>query len=69
MRKPLTDLLEKKTTSSGPEAFNKLKNALTSAPVLVLPDFSMPFCGRNRCMQHGNMGCFDAKEATKRLLK
>lgn len=44
--KPLTDLLKKENfiwSNTAQEAFDKLKIALTSAPVLVLPDFSLPF--------------------------
>lgn len=45
--RPLTDLLKKNTvfvwTSLHDEAFHTLKLALTSAPVLALPDFSKPF--------------------------
>lgn len=44
---PLTNLLKKNTkfvwTSSADSAFNKLKQALTSAPVLVTPDFKRHF--------------------------
>lgn len=46
--KPLTNLLRKHTlyvwTSEHEEAFQALKSALQSAPVLSLPDFSQPFC-------------------------
>ncbi|XP_062187935.1 uncharacterized protein LOC133891241 [Phragmites australis] len=45
--KPLTNLLRKGEifvwTSCAQEAFQALKQALISAPVLVLPDFSQPF--------------------------
>lgn len=45
--KPLTDLLKKDKlfvwTSTHEEAFTVLKQALCSAPVLALPDFSLPF--------------------------
>ena len=44
---PLTDLLKKDSKYSWEEeqqkAFQKLKSALTSAPILVLPDFTKPF--------------------------
>ena len=45
--KPLTDLLRKGVvyvwTTSQDQAFSALKHALTTAPVLALPDFSRPF--------------------------
>lgn len=45
--RPLTDLLKKDTmfiwTSVHNSAFQTLKMALSSAPVLALPDFSIPF--------------------------
>ena len=44
--KPLTQLLKKGEFYWGPEvdlAFHQLKQALTSAPVLALPNFSQPF--------------------------
>ena len=45
--KPLNDLLKKDTlfvwTSLHDSAFSSLKAALSSAPVLALPDFSIPF--------------------------
>ena len=44
---PLTNLLKKKVefkwTSECQDAFKKLKGSLTSAPVLLAPDFSKPF--------------------------
>lgn len=46
--KPLTTLLRKNVlyvwTPEHQESFVALKNALTSAPVLAMPDFSLPFC-------------------------
>ena len=44
--KPLTALLKKeqfKWTEDAEEAFQQLKFAMTSPPVLALPDFSQPF--------------------------
>lgn len=47
LAKPLTSLLKKGSifvwTSLHQEAFDSLKTALTTAPVLSLPDFSQPF--------------------------
>jgi hypothetical protein len=46
--RPLMDLLKKNTlfvwTTEHQQAFELLKTALSSAPVLALPDFSLPFC-------------------------
>jgi len=46
--RPLTDLLKKGAlflwSTVHDAAFQALKQALTSAPVLALPDFSKPFC-------------------------
>lgn len=48
MVKPLTSLLKKNVlfvwTSVHQEAFESLKQALTTGPVLASPDFSKPFC-------------------------
>lgn len=44
--KPLTDMLKFGNflwTPTSERAFDKLKHALTSSPVLALPDFSQPF--------------------------
>ncbi|KOM25332.1 hypothetical protein LR48_Vigan97s002200 [Vigna angularis] len=44
--KPLTDLLKKGQftwTEQAEEAMSRLKKAITTAPVLVLPDFDQPF--------------------------
>lgn len=47
IRRPLTDLLKKGVpflwTATHDQAFQLLKTALTTAPVLALPDFSKPF--------------------------
>ncbi|GAU35592.1 hypothetical protein TSUD_295280 [Trifolium subterraneum] len=43
---PLTDLLKKDSfnwSDNAMKAFNTLKQAITSAPVLILPNFSQPF--------------------------
>ena len=46
--KPLTELLKKGVvyvwTSEHQRAFQTLQQALSSAPVFALPDFSVPFC-------------------------
>lgn len=46
--RPLMDLLKKNTlfvwTTEHQQAFELLKTTLSSAPVLALPDFSLPFC-------------------------
>lgn len=44
--KPLTNLLKKKSFqwSEAQAAFECLKQAMTSTPVLVLPNFNKPFC-------------------------
>lgn len=42
----MTDILKKDNflwSSAATEAFEKLKSAVISAPVLILPDFSKPF--------------------------
>jgi hypothetical protein len=44
--KPLTDMLKKDAfhwSTEATQAFNELKHALISAPVLALPDFNQPF--------------------------
>jgi hypothetical protein len=55
--KPLTDLLKKGTlyvwTSDHELAFSTLKQLLSSAPVLSLPDFSKPFCIETDACQTG----------------
>lgn len=44
---PLTDLLKKEAfiwSKTAEQSFGELKTAMTSAPVLRLPDFERPFC-------------------------
>ena len=54
--KPLTNLLKKKAfqwTAEAQTAFDLLKQAMTSTPVLVLPDFNKPFCIQTHACDSG----------------
>ncbi len=58
---PLTSLLRGKPkslswTPAAEEAFNSLKQAFTSAPLLVYPDPEIPFVRRSRCLYYGSGG-------------
>jgi hypothetical protein len=57
LAKPLTNLLKKNTlfiwTSEHQEAFDVLKQALCTAPVLGIPDFSKPFAIKTDVCQTG----------------
>ena len=58
---PLTDLIKKsikfKITDEAIHSFNKLKKALTTAPVLSHPDFKMRFSFTNCCYTTWNCYC------------
>jgi hypothetical protein len=55
--RPLTDLLKKHSmfvwTDDHDQAFKVLMSALVQAPVLVLPDFSQPFCIETDALDDG----------------
>jgi hypothetical protein len=57
INKPLFDLLKKHMvfvwTPDHQTTFQLLKQALISAPVLALPDFSQPFCVYTDACQYG----------------
>lgn len=57
LAKPLTELLKKGQifawTTITEQAFQALKDALTSAPVLALPDFSKPFVVETDALEKG----------------
>src|SRR6185503_19096996 len=66
--KPLTNLLKKNElfvwTTIHQEAFKTLQNALISAPVLAMPDFSQKFIIETDASANGiNWCCFTAKWA------
>jgi len=47
MARPLTQLLKKgnfEWTEESTNAMQQLKNAVSNAPMLMMPDFSQPFC-------------------------
>jgi hypothetical protein len=65
--RPLTDLKKGAMfiwTSVQEQSFSALKTALTSAPVLALPDFSKPFVIETDANGHGNWGSTDAARSS-----
>lgn len=66
LSKPLTTLLKKgafEWSTDSQLAFEQLKKALSSSPVLSVPDFSVPFVVETDASQYGigNWGCTYAK--------
>ena len=48
-------------TSEHQEAFDKLKQVLTTAPVLAYPDYTKPFILEDGCFSKGSWCCFVAR--------
>ena len=69
--RPLHDLLKKDAfhwTVEHDSAFAKLKQVMTTCPVLALPDFSQLFCIGNRRLRDWLGSCVDAKGQAHCLL-
>lgn len=66
LSKPLTDLLRKGTvfvwTSATEASFQALKKALMTAPMLVMPNFSLPFIIETDASSKGLGLCFNSRD-------
>lgn len=69
---PLTPQLKKDSfgwNEAAEAAFTKLKMALTTVPILALPNFSQPFVIETDASGHGLRGCINAKSEAHCLLQ
>ena len=64
---PLTNMLKKDSftwTSTSERSFQDLKEAMTQAPVLALPNFAKCICGGMRCFREWFQRSFNARKVT-----